>query len=185
MRISKTGSGNPKVAFVACVHGDEKIGEKAIEKLKNIRLAGGTLFFVLANEKAAQENKRFTESDLNRVFPGNPEGDHEEKLAHQLLHELRQADVVIDIHSTEADTEDFIILTKKEQFRIAEKVPIEKCVFMEKSIAKGKALIDHVNLGISIEFNKDRGDVSGILRQILINLGMVKGRKRIASQVGY
>ena len=102
-----------------------------------------------------------------------------------MLKELSKVDIVIDIHSTESETDDFIILTKKEQYSVAELIPIQNTVFMESSIAKGKALIDHVNLGVSLEFNKDKKGINEILKQFLVNLGMTEGEKKTSNQKGH
>jgi succinylglutamate desuccinylase len=144
-----------KIAIVGCLHGDELIGKYVLDELTksnnlNIR-------FFLGNEKAIKQNKRFIETDLNRCFPGKKDGNHEEKLAHNLTKKLCKYDLVIDIHSTTAKTDPFIIITKqnKKIIDFVKKIPIKNTVFMRNSIASGKALIDHVQCGISLEFNKD------------------------------
>ena len=38
--------------------------------------------------------------DMNRIFPGNPEGTMAEQVAYTLIHDLQGADMVIDIHSS-------------------------------------------------------------------------------------
>ena len=38
--------------------------------------------------------------DMNRIFPGNPEGTMAEQVACTLIHDLQGADMVIDIHSS-------------------------------------------------------------------------------------
>ena len=64
------------LVLICCLHGNEGYG---LEVCK-----GQSLFpFVLANEKALEENKRFIDWDLNRCFPGNRKGNYEEKIKAQ------------------------------------------------------------------------------------------------------
>lgn len=173
------GSGSPVVGIVGCLHGNEKIGHEAINLLKRIIPKKGTLIFILANQEAMKQNKRFIDSDLNRCFPGKKNGNHEEKLAQPMLKSLSGCDYVIDIHSTTADTENFVIMTKcDEQTKsLATYLLLNKAVIMGNALAGGKSLIDHVSCGISIEFNfKTKPEsVSGIIINCLRNLNMLDG----------
>jgi hypothetical protein len=96
-------------------------------------------------------HKRFIDVDINRIFPGNVDGNHEEKLAHNLLLQLKDIDIVIDIHTTTSKTKPFTICTKHTE--LAKYSPLPICVIMGEKIAKGKSLIDHCN-GFSLEFNE-------------------------------
>ncbi|MCG2809538.1 MAG: succinylglutamate desuccinylase/aspartoacylase family protein, partial [Candidatus Portnoybacteria bacterium] len=73
-----------KVAIIGCVHGDEVIGKKIINELKNLKFKEGSLGFFIANQPALNKNKRFIKQDLNRSFPGNINGIAEEKIAYSL-----------------------------------------------------------------------------------------------------
>ncbi|MEO2154213.1 MAG: succinylglutamate desuccinylase/aspartoacylase family protein [Nanoarchaeota archaeon] len=158
MKVYEFSNGKgPKVAIVACLHGDEIIGkliiDKLIENIKNGKFKfKGTLKLIVANEEAMKARERFIDSDLNRVFPGNPNGNHEEKLAYKLLKELKDFDYVVDIYSTITETPSFVILTKEEMLDLAKKVPLKRILVMSPKLVKEKALIGHVK-GISIEFN--------------------------------
>lgn len=93
-----------KILFVVCTHGDEQVGKH----LYNIRPQGKVdnieWSVIVGNPEAMFLNQRYTESDLNRVFPGNKNGTYEERRASQILPLVNAADIVIDIHQTRADS---------------------------------------------------------------------------------
>jgi hypothetical protein len=159
MKTDVIGDGKPIVAVVGCVHGNEVIGEKVINHLKRLKPEKGTLELVIANEEAAQQNKRFIDTDLNRAFPGNTYGNKEQRLAVMLRGALSHCDYIIDIHSTTGNTDDFVIITQPndDKYRLADYSCIPKVVVMERFMAKGGALIDHVRCGISLEFDQGTG----------------------------
>lgn len=107
LAVGSVGSGKPVALIAAGVHGDEgPWGSWAIHKLlaqtppDDLR---GTLRVVpVANPLAMETDARnapLDTLDLNRVFPGNADGSHTERLAAALVaHAVDGADVVIDIH---------------------------------------------------------------------------------------
>jgi len=102
----KNGEG-PAVLVMAGVHGDEYEGQLAISKLIQTLEPGdvsGTLILLpMANYPAAEAGLRTSpidEGNLNRMFPGDPNGGPTEIIAHYIEHELMsRVDVVIDLHS--------------------------------------------------------------------------------------
>lgn len=59
----------PTSIILAAVHGNEKAGLKALKQiLPDLDLDKGEVFFGCGNPKAAEENKRYTEANLNRLF---------------------------------------------------------------------------------------------------------------------
>ncbi|MFH1455735.1 MAG: succinylglutamate desuccinylase/aspartoacylase family protein [archaeon] len=172
-----------KVGIVSCVHGNETLGKEVVDRM--VSFNQGNLFFIFANKKAFTQQKRFVDKDLNRCFPGKKFGCHEEMLAYDLMFKLKQ-DFVIDIHSTTAKTESFVIITKinDKVKKLVRCIPLEKVVFMEPQIANGKALIDHVNCGVAIEFGSDV-DAFDVVLTTLKNLGVVNGKKKFVEQKFY
>jgi len=92
--VGPEGTGEqPAVAAVGGIHGDEPCGVRAIDRF----LAEGPVDaverpvrLIVANERALDAGTRYVEGDLNRLFPGDPDGDtHEERLAHELWQEIR------------------------------------------------------------------------------------------------
>ncbi len=111
MRVEQLGDGEPNLAVVGSIHGDEPCGAHAIEALleadpdleRPVKL-------IIANERALDRNVRYTETDLNRVFPGNPDAPaYETQLAHELLHEIRGC-TTLSMHSTQSYSQPFAIV---------------------------------------------------------------------------
>ena len=100
----------PTVAAVAGVHGDEVEGVLALlelwEELQPELLAGTLVVVPVANPPAFAAHRRTSpldDLDLNRIFPGRPDGSPSERLAHRLFTEvLRQADFLFSMHSWHA-----------------------------------------------------------------------------------
>lgn len=96
----------PCVAFMAAVHGDEYDGILALQELARdldpAHLDGSIMIVPVANPfafEAAQRRTPQDNQDLNRVFPGRPDGSLTERLAYALCHEvLRQVDLVCTLH---------------------------------------------------------------------------------------
>jgi succinylglutamate desuccinylase len=103
MRVEQLGDGEPEIAVVGGIHGDEPCGPRAIEALLQADPdLARPVKFIVANEEAISRNLRYVEEDLNRAFPGAPDADsHEARLAHELLAELRDC-VVFSMHSTQS-----------------------------------------------------------------------------------
>jgi len=146
-----------KVCLIGSLHGNELIGKEVIDYLARKKPKTKlNIIGIVANTKAMKLGKRFVDVDGNRCFPGSPDGNVEERMAYEILKATKDCDYVIDIHSTYAMQPDVIILTKIKAIKLAKSIPIKKILFMGKSIASGKALIDHVKCGVSIEFNRNR-----------------------------
>ncbi len=111
MRIERLGDGEPEVAVVAAIHGDEPCGVRAVESIvSNEPAVERPVAFVIANEEALERNVRYVQEDLNRVFPGDPDGDtHEMRLAARLTEELQDCQT-LSLHSTQSYEHMFAIV---------------------------------------------------------------------------
>ncbi len=101
--IKKSGkTPGKKIAIFAGIHGNEKAGVLALEKLiKNIKIEKGEVYFVYANPGAILKNVRYVEKNLNRCFLRNSEGDtYEEIRARELMNILDECDVLLDLHAS-------------------------------------------------------------------------------------
>jgi predicted deacylase len=152
MKVITIGNGIPCVGIIACLHGNETVGLDVIAHIRKLNIIKGTLKLITANTDAVKLGKRFVDIDLNRAFPGNPNGNYEEKIAHELIKELGECDHVLDIHSCGIESPAFAIITKnnKETIDMIRMSGLNKVVIMPDSMANKKALIDYCN-GISIE----------------------------------
>lgn len=114
MRIVERGSGLPRVAVVGGIHGDEPAGEHIVEQLiDDLVVDHGTVQLIVANERALATGERYTDTDLNRAFPGDIESDqYETALAARLLDILDGADAVLAIHTSKSAPPPFAIFSK-------------------------------------------------------------------------
>jgi predicted deacylase len=104
--VLQNGAG-PTALFVSGTHGDEYEGQVALcnlaRTLKPEMIHGRVILLPAANLPAAIAGLRTSPIDdgnLNRVFPGDPEGSVTEQIAYFVEHELvRRADLVVDLHS--------------------------------------------------------------------------------------
>jgi predicted deacylase len=110
MRVEQLGEGEPELAIVGGIHGDEPCGPRAIEALlREDPPVERPVKLVVANEKALSRNLRYVDEDLNRAFPGDPNAEtHERRLAHALWHELRGL-TVFSMHSTQSYARPFAL----------------------------------------------------------------------------
>ena len=179
------GKGGPSVAIVGSMHGDEKIGERVIARLRGLELEQGTVSFINAHPEALKKHVRFIERDLNRSFPGKKNGVIEEQLAFKLKRHLRGFDVVIDLHTTRSDIGSLIIFTRDSTAmrELLGRVPIKKVALIGSHIFGGHEMVNHTPLGISLEYGPDTNGKSSVraardIKALLVNLGMVAGRRR-------
>lgn len=99
-----TGSG-PTVAIVAGMHGNELNGMHAVNLLTSalrvVKPRGTVHLFPLVNTFGADEARKrwpFDDHDINKAFPGDPDGTVVERISHALL-EHSDAEVCVDVHS--------------------------------------------------------------------------------------
>ncbi|MDP6933899.1 MAG: succinylglutamate desuccinylase/aspartoacylase family protein, partial [Myxococcota bacterium] len=99
------GRGSPVVAIVAGLHGNELNGIQAVNLLSQAlrvqRPRGTVHLFPLVNSFGADEARKrwpFDDRDINRTFPGDPDGTAVQRIAAALL-ESSKADVCVDVHS--------------------------------------------------------------------------------------
>lgn len=110
MRVERIGPGEPSIAIVGSIHGDEPCGVRAIERLLEDRPSlVEAVKLVVANEKALARNVRYIDADLNRAFDApDVETTHEYQLATRLAEEV-EGMTVLSIHSTKSYAEPFAI----------------------------------------------------------------------------
>lgn len=101
MYVEQLGDGDPEVAVVGGIHGDEPCGVHAVETLlEEAPSVERPVAFVIANEEALERGERYAEVDLNRSFPGDPASElHEERLAAELVAAVGDC-TTLALHST-------------------------------------------------------------------------------------
>ena len=107
--IIKNGKGNRRVCIVTGTHGDELEGQMvcylvAKQLNENLDLLDGTVeIYPALNPLGIDTIQRGIPNfdlDMNRIFPGNPNGTMAEQAAHLIVEDLKGADLVFDIHSS-------------------------------------------------------------------------------------
>lgn len=97
----------PTVGITASIHGDELPPVEALRRLMDsldpTQISGRLIVVPVVNPLAFQSQTRHTPQDmqnLNRVFPGDPDGWLTEQLAAALVREvIPQLDVLLDLHA--------------------------------------------------------------------------------------
>jgi succinylglutamate desuccinylase len=180
--INIYGKGKPAVAIVGCLHGDELVGKKVIDVLTRERLIRGTLMTIIGNPLAVKKKKRFIKQDLNRSFSGKKNGKIEEKIAYAIIKIIKNADYMIDVHSSTTDTRD-VAIVKRSNLRIKKMLKTiapRRVVFMPKGFGD-KALINFCS-GVSFEYGKHNSEhvyqkSLKDTKKFLASLGMIKTKK--------
>jgi len=101
------GSDGPTLGVIGGIHGDEPIGVETVRqlvgRLRELDFRGEVVALPVANPYAFQALTRNTPIDmtnLNRIFPGSPDGTLTEQLAHAICeHFLPRFEALIDFHS--------------------------------------------------------------------------------------
>jgi predicted deacylase len=197
--IIKGGVGKKRVCIVTGTHGDELEGQYVCYKLNRIlkqyldMLDGQVEIFPALNPLGIDTIKRGIPNfdlDMNRIFPGDPKGSMFEQTAHAICENLKGADMVIDIHSSN------IFLREIPQVRINENdadrlVPFAKLlntdfIWVHDAATVLEATLAYslnstgtdtlvVEMGVGMRINESLGDklVTGILN-LLSHFGMWK-----------
>ncbi len=177
---------NMKVLIVGSTHGHEKIGSVVINELSKLNLDPNKVEFVIGNPKASELNVPFTESDLNRVFPGNEKGNYEERRAIELSAKIREADLVIDIHSTKTTDmgeNSMVIVTKydNETIQVLSIISPPKVLVMQYK--SDNALISQAKIGIAFEYGLD--DSEAVLQATLYDIASILKHYNLINQNPY
>lgn len=110
MRVTQLGEGDPEIAVVGGVHGDEPCGVRAVERLaEDDPDVERPVKLIVVNELAIEQNVRYVDADLNRSFTEDTPSDaHEVGLAHDLAAEIHGC-TVLSLHSTQSHADPFAI----------------------------------------------------------------------------
>lgn len=124
MRLAPAqGGGDKRISIVTGIHGDELEGQYVCYRLSGYlqehaqNLQGTVDIYPALNPFGIDSITRGIPAfdlDMNRIFPGNTEGDMNEYLAAEILKDIVGSDLVFDIHASN------IFLTEVPQIRINE-----------------------------------------------------------------
>lgn len=129
--VLEVGPGDPELAVVCNVHGDEPTGARAIHRvLDSSPTFERAVKFIVANPPASIAHRRSLDTDMNRVFPGDPAADDvERRLAAHVVEETDGLDT-LSIHTTHATPEPIAFISEghPRALEIASQLPVEAVV---------------------------------------------------------
>ncbi|PWF43398.1 succinylglutamate desuccinylase/aspartoacylase domain-containing protein [Massilia glaciei] len=117
--INYTGlASGPRLIITGAVHGNETCGTKAIRRIMDeidsgkLHIAAGSVTFVpVTNPLAYFKEQRSGDRNLNRnLFPNAEPQDFEDQIANWLCPLLASHDVLLDLHSFNAESEPFVMV---------------------------------------------------------------------------
>ena len=96
----------PTVCLTAAVHGDELNGIEMVRRvfhdIEPSKLAGALIGVPIVNVQGFRRGSRYLPDrrDLNRYFPGNPNGSAAARIAHSLFNDvIAHCDALVDLHT--------------------------------------------------------------------------------------
>lgn len=109
-RYSPEGEAKGRLCIATGIHGDERMGQLVVyEVAQRImrepeHLKGVVDMYPMLNPIGLDVGQRMvptsTMLDMNRVFPGNPDGTALESICYAVLEDMKGADLVLDIHTS-------------------------------------------------------------------------------------
>ena len=198
--IIKNGKGNRRVCIVTGTHGDELEGQMvcylvAKQLNEHPELLDGTVeIYPALNPLGIDTIQRGIPNfdlDMNRIFPGNPNGTMVEQAAHLIVEDLKGADLVFDIHSSnlylrETPQVRINVLNEKELVPLAQHLNIDfvwvhdAATVLESTLAHSlnstgtKCLVAELGVGQRINHKMCNRLTLGIFN-LMKELGMWKG----------
>ena len=198
--IIKNGKGNRRVCIVTGTHGDELEGQMvcylvAKQLNENLDLLDGTVeIYPALNPLGIDTIQRGIPNfdlDMNRIFPGNPNGTMAEQTAHLIVEDLKGADLVFDIHSSnlylrETPQVRINVLNEEELVPLAQRLNIDfvwvhdAATVLESTLAHSlnstgtKCLVAELGVGQRINHKMCNRLTLGIFN-LMKDLGMWKG----------
>ena len=198
--IIKNGKGNRRVCIVTGTHGDELEGQMVCYLVakhlnEHLDLLDGTVeIYPALNPLGIDTIQRGIPNfdlDMNRIFPGNPNGTMAEQAAHLIVEDLKGADLVFDIHSSnlylrETPQVRINVLNEEELVPLAQRLNIDfvwvhdAATVLESTLAHSlnstgtKCLVAELGVGQRINHKMCNRLTLGIFN-LMKDLGMWKG----------
>ena len=198
--IIRNGKGNRRVCIVTGTHGDELEGQMvcylvAKQLNEHLDLLDGTVeIYPALNPLGIDTIQRGIPNfdlDMNRIFPGNPNGTMAEQAAHLIVEDLKGADLVFDIHSSnlylrETPQVRINVLNEEELVPLAQRLNIDfvwvhdAATVLESTLAHSlnstctKCLVAELGVGQRINHKMCNRLTLGIFN-LMKDMGMWKG----------
>ena len=198
--IIRNGKGNRRVCIVTGTHGDELEGQMvcylvAKQLNEHLDLLDGTVeIYPALNPLGIDTIQRGIPNfdlDMNRIFPGNPNGTMAEQAAHLIVEDLKGANLVFDIHSSnlylrETPQVRINVLNEEELVPLAQRLNIDfvwvhdAATVLESTLAHSlnstgtKCLVAELGVGQRINHKMCNRLTLGIFN-LMKDMGMWKG----------
>lgn len=162
----------PLVWLTACGHGDEVSGIVVIQEIfKRVRhqlLRGSVKAFPLMNPLGFETKSRnitMSREDLNRSFPGNPNGTLGERIAHRIFSEITEVkpSLVLDLHNDWIDSIPYALLDN--DARGKHKTAYKEAIKASKETGLC-LIIDAEELHRSLSFNLLMNDIPALTLEL-------------------
>jgi predicted deacylase len=201
----------PTLWVQAGVHGPEVVGQLAIARfLRGLdldALRGRIVCLMVANPLGFRGYNRLTPQDgmnLNRVFPGKPDGTVSEQLAHRVLElALSTGDVLLDLHSGGdlTITPFYVIYPKGPEAAAAQAAALSRGVgsrfqwgsdedwmngsFITNAVRQGKPALIVESGGGARVWDEDLGNMQTALEGLCRGMGLLPGDAPTARDIRY
>ena len=179
MQIEKRGRGEPEYTVIGSLHGDEPAGKNAIEKVLDEELVfEKPVQFIIANERALEQDVRFTDCDLNRSFPGDKESDeYEERLAAEIMEKI-SGTKVLDIHTTHSYPRPFATFSNlnDETRKLLKSSGVENAVYFPNNNGTLNGQLDAIVVETGYQKSEEAEDNAvDIIKNLLAAEGAIEG----------
>lgn len=191
------GDGKKRICIVTGTHGDELEGQYVCYLLASLmraqpeKLNGTIEIYNALNPLGIDSIRRGIpgfDLDMNRIFPGNPQGTMAETMAWKIVEDLKGADMVIDIHASniflrEVPQARINVLTAPDLVPLARFLNLnfiwvhEAATVLKSTLAQSlnstgtRCIVVEMGVGMRIHRTFGRDLVSGILN-LMHHLGM-------------
>lgn len=156
LSVGPASRSGPVVGVAANVHGDEVTGVAAVhaldERLPGVLRRGTVVLYPSLNPRGLARQQRMQPDDgvdLNRVFPGEPEGAGAARHAHAIWQDMRarRLDALVDLHADSAVAIPYAIVDRATHLEGAARERIDRDV---------RAMADASGLTVLQEYPEDQ-----------------------------
>lgn len=165
------------------VHGNETCGVDALNILMpKLKIQAGTVYIAYGNPKALSLNKRFFETNLNRMFFDDEyisdldKTTYEYSRAKEIKKYLNQVDALLDIHASNSPDSTPFIICEPNSKNITDSLPAKTIVYGFDSIQPGGTdyymnKIGKIGICIECGYTQDVESIETAKESILAFLG--------------